>query len=175
MSSPDVIHVWSHCHNCGLSPIIGPCFRCGTCPLGPDIDLCITCYEGYRDGWVVHPDEAVTVPKRGTHKFVRQEGTPAERLAPWLNIPRCAAPSPAVPSGFMVRPEFRRLCALSLPKGPSHSSTISGHVGREATSLTAMTAPDLQRLSGLLSATGPTAEVRSPLCGKIIAIRPRVS
>ena len=32
-----------------------------------------------------------------------------------------------------------------------------------------MTAPDLQRLSDLLSATGPSTEVRSPLSGEIIA------
>src|SRR5689334_1805542 len=107
MSSPDVIHVWSHCHNCGLSPIIGPCFRCETCPLGPDIDLCTTCYEGYRDGWVVHPDESVTLPRRGTHKFSRQEGTPPAMLAPWLSIPASESRSPEVPSGFLVRPEFR--------------------------------------------------------------------
>jgi hypothetical protein len=107
MSSPDVIHVWSHCHNCGLSPIIGPCFRCETCPLGPDSDLCTTCYEGYRDGWVVHPDEAVTVPKPGTHHFRCLEGTPPELLAPWLSIRGAAAASPEVPSGFLVRPEFR--------------------------------------------------------------------
>ena len=41
-----------------------------------------------------------------------------------------------------------------------------------ATSLTAMTAPDLERLSGLLSATGPMTQVRSPLTGKIIATVP---
>ena len=60
--------------------------------------------------------------------------------------------------------EFRRLCALSLSKGPrSTLRQAQGTWGREATSLTAMTAPDLERLSGLLSATGPTTEVRSPL------------
>jgi succinate-semialdehyde dehydrogenase/glutarate-semialdehyde dehydrogenase len=35
-----------------------------------------------------------------------------------------------------------------------------------------MSAPDLERLSGLLSATGPSTEVRSPLSGKIIATVP---
>ena len=44
--------------------------------------------------------------------------------------------------------------------------------GDRDTSLTAMTAPDLERLSGLLSATGPTTQVRSPLTGKIIATVP---
>lgn len=107
MNSPETIHIWSRCHNCGVSPIAGPCFRCETCPLGPDSDLCTKCYEGYRGGWVLHPVEAVSVPKLRTHQFNRLDGAPAEALAPWLDIAPCTSAAPVVPSGFLVRPEFR--------------------------------------------------------------------
>jgi hypothetical protein len=106
MTSSETIHVWSRCHNCGLNPIIGPCFRCETCPSGPDNDLCTTCHEGYRRGSVVHPVEPVTGTMLRTHEFGCLVGAPAETFTPWLSVPQCTSPSPSVPSGFLVRPEF---------------------------------------------------------------------
>jgi hypothetical protein len=108
MHTPLTLHVWSHCHNCGMNPIVGTCYRCETCALGPDIDLCLSCYEGYREGRTVHPGEEAVGAIAGIHRFAGLDGTSEELLTPWLGIgkaPTC--PPPAVPSGFLVRPEFR--------------------------------------------------------------------
>jgi hypothetical protein len=102
------IHVWSRCHCCGMNPITGPCFRCGTCPLGPDIDLCSDCYAGYLEGSVVHPaPDTIGTADRAAHRFTRSEGTHATAYEQWLNVAASDEPSPSVPSGFLVRPEFR--------------------------------------------------------------------
>jgi hypothetical protein len=106
MSPSQAIHVWSKCHNCGMNPITGPCFRCETCPLGPDIDLCLACFEGYRAGRVAHPyGSPAGMP--ASHHFARSEGSPPAELAPWLNISSLAYAAPSVPARFLVRPEFR--------------------------------------------------------------------
>src|SRR5262249_6440959 len=103
-----VIHIWSRCHFCGMNPITGPCFRRETCPLGPDIDLCSSCYAGYLEGSVVHPSaDAVVTDGRTTHQFTRGEGSPPETYAHWLDIAGFHEPPPGIPSGFLVRPEFR--------------------------------------------------------------------
>ena len=103
-----MIHVWNICHHCGMSPIVGACFRCETCPLGPEIDLCSRCYHGYQEGRVPHPTEAVSMDlAKQPHVFVRSEGVPREACEPWLHI-RCPETAPpSVLRGFLVRPEFR--------------------------------------------------------------------
>jgi hypothetical protein len=126
MSTPS-IHLWSRCHNCGMSPIVGPCFRCESCPLGPDVDLCTSCYEGYREGRVVHPAEDVAASLPGRHTFARLEGSAVETFAPWLSISGSVAPSPDVPSGFLVRPEFRT-GRESVFGGYSFVTTIDAHI-----------------------------------------------
>ncbi|MEP7242261.1 MAG: trypsin-like peptidase domain-containing protein [Gammaproteobacteria bacterium] len=92
-----------------MNPITGPCFRCETCPLGPDIDLCTQCHQGYLAGWVQHPGPDSTVPAGtpSTHQFARSEGTSSDQYATWLETDARTLPPPFVPSGFLVRPEFR--------------------------------------------------------------------
>lgn len=109
MNSSKTVHMWSRCHYCGMNPIIGACFRCQTCPLGPDIDLCPACYDGYLAGRVVHPDPdaASGATPEGQHTFARSEGAPVELFTHWLEIPCPHSHPPAVPDGFLVRPEFR--------------------------------------------------------------------
>jgi hypothetical protein len=106
MSQSLAVHVWSRCHNCGMNPITGPCFRCETCPLGPDSDLCSACLEGYQAGRVAHPNGS-PAGTAATHRFARSEGNVPAGLASWLDIPSSTYATPAVAAGFLVRPEFR--------------------------------------------------------------------
>lgn len=103
MSEQAGVNIWMRCGYCGMSPIVGPCFRCETCPLGPEIDLCSACYEGYRAGRVPHPEDQPSA----THVFSRIEPTPATQFAQWLSISSPSRAAPSVPAGFLVRPEFR--------------------------------------------------------------------
>lgn len=167
MSPSETIHVWSRCHNCGLNPIVGPCFRCETCPLGPDSDLCSTCHEGYRIGRVVHPVESVTVPKLRTHVFGCPEGARAATLAPWLSVPRYSFPAPPVPSGFLVRPEFLT----------GHQSVFGGHAfvalyGSQAILLTALHVMDeLIKSKGLDATARNTSYTGAELPAHVTAVR----
>jgi hypothetical protein len=102
-SSP--IHIWHHCHSCGMAPIEGERFHCRTCPIGPDTDLCSACYREHMQGRRQHG----AASRVGTeqHHFVRCDGPSPEQLLPWLE-PACIRSSPVhIGSGFVVRPEFR--------------------------------------------------------------------
>lgn len=103
------IHVWSHCHACGMQPIVGRRFGCQTCPRGPDTDLCERCHDAWHLGLIRHPPSQHRMAHASTarHAFRLCEGQPAGHYLPWLEVPFAAAASPAIPQGFVVRPEFR--------------------------------------------------------------------
>jgi Trypsin-like peptidase domain len=108
MSSSQAVHVWSRCHHCGVSPIVGPLFACETCPAGPDTQLCSNCHEGYQHGSIKHPrpDAPGSFSAPGPHHFTRKESSPATHLESWISIPGRAERAPPVPARFLVRPEF---------------------------------------------------------------------
>jgi hypothetical protein len=101
-----LIHVWHRCHVCGIAPIAGVRFECETCAAGPDRDLCANCYRDVRQGRHPHPPPRTVTGRPGAHVFRERHGVAAEPLRRWLTIPRCAAPVPVMPRGFVVRPEF---------------------------------------------------------------------
>ena len=109
MSSRDVelIHIWNYCHGCGLAPISGLRFTCQTCPAGADSDLCAVCYRQFERGQLKHPPAEAREAPAGRHEFRAFEGIQPQQVIPWLAVPWCDAPAPAVPDHFVVRPEFR--------------------------------------------------------------------
>jgi hypothetical protein len=109
MSSRDValIHIWNRCHACGAAPIVGLRFACQTCPAGADNDLCEPCYRLFEQGQLKHPPPQARGTPVSRHVFRVFEGIEREQAAIWLTVPWCAAPAPAVPDRFVVRPEFR--------------------------------------------------------------------
>lgn len=110
MSSRDVtsIHIWNQCHACGLAPITGLRFTCETCPAGAHNDLCQPCHQLFEQGRLQHPSpEAREAPAGRRHVFRAFQGVERQRVAPWLTVPWCNAQAPAIPDGFVVRPEFR--------------------------------------------------------------------
>jgi hypothetical protein len=101
------IHIWAHCHCCGMDPIIGPAYRCETCPVGSDVDLCSSCYADYLSGSVAHPiPEALVNLDRATHQFIRIDGSAPATFHKWLKVIAKEQSAPQVPSAFVVRPEF---------------------------------------------------------------------
>lgn len=109
MTALSEIHPWARCHNCGMDPIYGPCFRCETCPAGPDVDLCSTCHARYLSGQLPHPAPGSTRAQGlvARHQFKTPRGNRPEALLPWLQIRCPEIRAPEVPRGFLVRPEFR--------------------------------------------------------------------
>ena len=109
MSLPDAesIHIWNHCHACGIAPIVGVRFTCQACPAGADNDLCEACYRLFEQGRVKHPPPEARETPADHHLFRAFEGVERQRAAPWLTVPWHSAPSPSVPDRFVVRPEFR--------------------------------------------------------------------
>jgi len=105
MTKTKEIHIWNHCHHCGMRPIAGCCFRCETCVTGPDLDLCAACYDLYREGKVAHPIQSGRDDE--PHCFASKSGTDPESLVSWLREYETAHVGPSVPSGFLARPEFR--------------------------------------------------------------------
>ena len=103
----DLVHIWNHCHACGLAPITGWRFSCQTCPAGAHNDLCEVCYSKFEQGQLKHPPPEAREAPPGRHVFRRFEGTERRQVAPWLAVPWCNAPAPMVPDRFVVRPEFR--------------------------------------------------------------------
>jgi hypothetical protein len=102
-----LVHIWNRCHGCGAAPIVGLRFTCQICPAGADNDLCATCYHLFEQGQLKHPPPEAREAPAGPHVFRSFEGIEREKAAPWLTVPWCAAPAPAVPDRFVLRPEFR--------------------------------------------------------------------
>ena len=101
------IHVWSRCHACGATPIVGVRFMCLTCPAGADNDLCEPCHRGFEQGRVTHPAPEAREAPPGNHVFRALEGTEREALRSWIDVEPHPRPAPRVPERFVVRPEFR--------------------------------------------------------------------
>ena len=103
----ELIHIWNHCHACGLAPIRGLRYTCQTCPAGAHNDLCEVCYGKFEQGQLKHPPpEAREAPAR-RHEFRAFEGNERQKVVSWLAVPWSNATAPSVPDGFVVRPEFR--------------------------------------------------------------------
>ncbi len=103
------MHVWNHCHACGVQPIVGRRFECLSCPAGPDNDLCEACFRAFERGQVEHPAPGGYAQHAGRHEHVfrAREGVSSDRCQQWLAPPLATASAPAVPDRFVVRPEFR--------------------------------------------------------------------
>ena len=106
MNTEDEIHLWQHCHHCNESPITGVRYECQDCPAGPDIDLCSTCFELYKQGKICHPQEKTHFSEDTLHKFLSRRGELAKPIDSWLDIPMPEGNDPQVENGFVVRPEF---------------------------------------------------------------------
>ncbi len=108
MKTTENIHIWQRCHGCGSKPIVGPRFHCENCPDGPDNDLCGPCYAQYHNGSISHPpkDNYHSQPPKGAHRFTQWEGNPDHQYESWLLGEPPSVPSPEVPDGFLIRPEF---------------------------------------------------------------------
>jgi hypothetical protein len=106
-SRAELVHIWNRCHACGTAPIVGLRFACQTCPAGADNDLCVSCYRLFEDGQIEHPSPEAREAPGGRHLFLAFEGVERELVLPWLAVPWSTAPAPAIPDGFVVRPEFR--------------------------------------------------------------------
>jgi hypothetical protein len=103
------IHVWQHCHHCGVAPIVGRRFDCEDCPAGPDRHLCEACHQLFLGGKVAHPTgaHAVVTTRIGTHVFVPVAGVSPVRYESWRDVPDVSVAPPRVPDRMVVRPEFR--------------------------------------------------------------------
>jgi hypothetical protein len=103
-----LVHIWNRCRACGVVPIAGLRFTCQTCPAGADNDLCEACYRRFERGQLEHPALEAREAPAGSHVFRSFEGTPRQKVLPWLAVPwSTAAPSPRVPDRAVIRPEFR--------------------------------------------------------------------
>jgi Zinc finger, ZZ type len=114
------IHIWHHCHHCGMSPIMGERYRCQSCPDGPDNDLCGVCYDLFQKGKITHPAEdsyAVGLTTRD-HYFKRFSGKPAHLFNEWLTAKHPEVNNPFYPSRFIIRPIFN-----------SHGESVIGGYG----------------------------------------------
>ncbi len=103
----ELIHVWNHCHGCGLEPITGVRFTCQTCPAGAHNDLCEVCHRQFAQGQLDHPPPEARDAPAGRHVFRAYEGIERQQVMSWLAVPWCDAPAPTIPDRFVVRPEFR--------------------------------------------------------------------
>jgi len=103
------IHIWYRCHGCEAQPIVGRRWECQTCPAGPDHDLCGECYRRFQLGELEHPSAESFAAgfDLGEHVFEAFEGEPAGPYRGWLEVPCPELPAPAVPPGFVLRPEFQ--------------------------------------------------------------------
>ena len=101
------IHLWHECGGCGARPIVGVRYQCQSCPAGPDIDLCASCHERQQAGERLHPKDSA-IPGVQEHRFEAMNSAVLELPQHWLDLAKPSSPpAPAVPDGFVVRPEFR--------------------------------------------------------------------
>ncbi len=101
------IHLWHACGGCGARPIVGVRYQCLTCAAGPDVDLCASCYGRQQAGERLHPKDP-GIPGVQEHRFEAMESAVQELPQHWLDFAKPSnPPPPAVPDGFVVRPEFR--------------------------------------------------------------------
>lgn len=108
VNTMEPLHIWYRCYNCKAAPIVGTRYHCTNAPEGPDNDLCSNCYALFQAGSIQSPLDlgfAATVSKEPA-RFEASEGHFDPAYLDWLAVPHPAVEAPAVPDGFVIRPEF---------------------------------------------------------------------